>query len=112
MAEVATKKTKTKRRVGKNPWVEHVRSEAKRLGISYASAIPEAAKTYKKGQPAETKEPVVKTPAKTKKPKKSAETKEPMIETKMQTKDMEIKTKKPLSVKTKKIDMAAPVKNY
>lgn len=58
MAEVKTTKTKkTKRRVGTNPWVEHVKSEASRLGISYACAIPEAAKTYKKGQPAETKAP-------------------------------------------------------
>lgn len=31
-----------------NPWVEHIKNYAEKNGITYACAIPEAAKTYKK----------------------------------------------------------------
>lgn len=38
-----------------SPWISHVKSEAKRLGIPFGEALKVAGKTYKKGTPSMSK---------------------------------------------------------
>lgn len=38
-----------------SPWISHVKSESKRLGIPFGQALKVAGKTYKKGSPSMSK---------------------------------------------------------